>query len=383
MQLHAGLGLTLMQTQGPVAAGAAWANALELAEDLGNIEYRLRALWGLSVHRFSKGEYQAALALAQRFCDLAVESADPSDLLVGDGMMGVLLHYHGEQSEARRHLESMLDHYVTPVKRSPLARFQFDQRVSAQCIRARVLWLQGFPDQAVGAAQSAIENARALDHAVSLCDALAQAACPVALLTGNLAAAEYFVGTLLEQSARYGLGGWNAWGRCLKGALLIRLGDAADGLALLRDALEELHQAGFPLHYTGFLGTLVQGLASVGQVGDALLAIEQVFARSERTEERWYLPELLRLRGELVLLDGAPKAESMAENDFQQALDWAHRQDALSWELRSATSLARLWRDHGRTREAHDLLAPIYHRFTEGFETGDLVAAKALIEALR
>jgi predicted ATPase len=202
-------------------------------------------------------------------------------------------------------------------------------------------------------------------------------------LTGNLAAAEYFVGTLLEQSARYGLGGWNAWGRCLKGALLIRLGDAADGLALLRDALEELHQAGFPLHYTGFLGTLVQGLASVGQVGDALLAIEQVFARSERTEERWYLPELLRLRGELVLLDGAPKAKLMAGNDFQQALDWAHRQDALSWELRSATSLARLQRDQGRTREAHDLLAPIYHRFTEGFETGDLVAAKALIEALR
>jgi hypothetical protein len=105
-------------------------------------------------------------------------------------------------------------------------------------------------------------------------------------------------------------------------------------------------------------------------------------ARSERNEDRWCVAELLRIKGELLLLQGGSGAAAAAEDHYQQALDWARRQGALSWELRTATSLARLRRDQNRSAEAIALLAPIYDRFTEGFETADLKAAKALIDSL-
>ena len=135
-----------------------------------------------------------------------------------------------------------------------------------------------------------------------------------------------------------------------------------------------------PLH--GFLGALAEGLGSAGRATEGLAAIEEASERSERTEERWSMPELLRVKGELLLLQGAPNAVADAEALFLQALDWARRQELLSWELRGATSLARLFHQQGRTSQARKLLAPIYDRFTEGFGTADLIAAKAVLEAL-
>jgi predicted ATPase len=124
-------------------------------------------------------------------------------------------------------------------------------------------------------------------------------------------------------------------------------------------------------------------LAKASQVAQGLVAIEEALALSERTEERWCTAELLRIKGELLLVERAPMAAVVAENHFQQALEWARRQSALSWELRAVTSLARLWRDQGRNKDAYDLLVPVYNRFTEGFETADLKTAKVLIDDLR
>src|SRR5207244_1337919 len=107
---------------------------------------------------------------------------------------------------------------------------------------------------------------------------------------------------------------------------------------------------------------------------------EEAIVRSERNEERWAIAELLRIRGELLLLQGGSAAATAAEDHYQQALGWARRQGALSWELRAATSLARLLADQNRSTEAIALLAPVYNRFTEGFQTADLKAAKALID---
>ena len=104
--------------------------------------------------------------------------------------------------------------------------------------------------------------------------------------------------------------------------------------------------------------------------------------RSERTEERWLIAELLRTKGELLLLQDAPGAAAAAEGQFRQTLDWARRQGALSWELRAATSLARLWRDQHRVTEARALLGPVYGRFAEGFATADLREARSLLEQL-
>src|SRR6202011_1076898 len=121
--------------------------------------------------------------------------------------------------------------------------------------------------------------------------------------------------------------------------------------------------------YDAFLGELAEALGRLGDVPRGLAAIDRALDRTERTEGRWYVAELLRIRGELLLLEGAPGAAAAAEGHFREALDWAHRQGALSWELRTASSLARLWRDQHRVEEARALLGTVYGGFTEGFAT--------------
>jgi predicted ATPase len=163
--------------------------------------------------------------------------------------------------------------------------------------------------------------------------------------------------------------------------LVIQRGDVITGLRLLRAGFDEFGEAGSSLlQFLAFL--MAEALGRAGQSAEGLAAIDEAIARSERTEERWAMAELVRVKGELLLLQGAPGAAAAAEDHFRQALDWARPQGALSWELRAATSLARLLRDHGRIGEARDLLAPIYERFTEGFGTADLQAARSLLDEL-
>jgi predicted ATPase len=297
-------------------------------------------------------------------------------------MMGLSLHYLGDQTNARRHFERMLSRYVAPLRRSHMIRFQFDQRVTAHIALAEVLWIQGYPDAAMDAVESNIDEARALHHELTLCNALAKA-CPVALLAGDLAATERFVAMLLDHSARNALASWRAEGRCFQGVLQIKRGDIAGGLQALRTALDQLAGINFSLRYTALLGELAESLGRAGEIAQGTGAIAEALARSERNEERWCIAELLRIQGELVLLEGAAGAAQAAEVRFREGLDWARRQGALSWELRCASSLARLWHEQGSTKRARELLGPVYGRFTEGFASADLVAAKALLDSLR
>jgi len=384
MQLQAALGWSLMYTTGPAReTGAAWAAALELAERLDDTDYRLRALWGLWAGRINNGEFREALALAERFVALAPKARDPADPLIGDRMLGAALHFLGDQTRARGHIERMLGRYVAPLNRSDVVRFQFDQRVTARITLSRVLWLQGLADQAMRTVDSAIDDALAIQHTLSLCNALAQAACPVALYAGDLAAAGRFTAMLIDHTARHGADVWQAYGRCFKGMLLIEREGLDVGLPLLRAAVDELRDARFVQYYTAFLAALAEGFAGAGQVAPGLAVIDEALARCEKSEERWIIADLLRIKGELILLQDAPNAAVAAQDHFQKSLEWARRQGALSWELRGATSLARLWHRQRKTSQARKLLASVYRRFTEGAETADLVAAKTLLASLR
>jgi predicted ATPase len=128
---------------------------------------------------------------------------------------------------------------------------------------------------------------------------------------------------------------------------------------------------------------MAEALGRAGQIAEGLVTIDKAIERCERTEEHWVMSELLRIKGELPRLQAAPAAAAAAEDHFRQALDWARRQGALAWELRAATSLARLLRDQGRPADALAFLQPVYDRFTEGFDTADLKTANALLNALR
>ena len=354
--------------------------ALQIAEILDDIEYQLRSIWGLWSFHISTGRQSVALSLAQRFHALAAKRSDLNDRLVAERMIGGSQYYLGDLPSARRHLERVLVQDAALVQRWQFVRFQVDPRADARAYLARVLWLQGLPDQAMRTAERSLEDARATNHATSLGNALAVAACPIALWSGDLAAAEHYVAMLLDHSARHVLGRWRAFGRCYQGMLVIQRGDVNAGLRLLRAIFADPATAGSAARLIAFLISAASRHA--GQIADGLPAIEEAIVRSEFTEERWLIPELMRIKGETLLWRGAPGAAAAAEAHFRQALDRARQQGALSWELRAATSLARLWRDQARRKEAYALLAPVYNRFTEGFTTADLKDAKTLLEEL-
>jgi len=155
----------------------------------------------------------------------------------------------------------------------------------------------------------------------------------------------------------------------------------AAGLGLLRAGFGKLEAFGLTYQFIAVL--MAEALGHSGQVSQGLAVVEEAIERSERNDERGMAADLLRVKGELVLLHGAQGAAATAEDHLQQALDWACRQGALSWELRAAMSLARLLRGQGRSADAMALLQPVYDRFTEGFDTADLKTAKALLDALQ
>jgi len=187
---------------------------------------------------------------------------------------------------------------------------------------------------------------------------------------------------LADHSTRYALARWGAQCRAHRGALLVKQGNDTAGLALVRAGLDEVGPAGLVVGLITFLTLSTEPLRRAGPLARQLKAVEEAIDRFGGMEEHWASAELLRVKGELLLLDGAPGAAAAAEDHFRQALDWARQQGALSWELRAATSLARLRQNQGRPADAIACLEPVYDRFTEGFGTADLTAAKRLLDDL-
>jgi predicted ATPase/DNA-binding winged helix-turn-helix (wHTH) protein len=380
MQLYAALGAAIFLTKGSgPEMGAAFTNAFEIADSLDDTDYRLRALWGSFMEQITSLRYRAALAVAEKFCTYAAKSADPADALIGDRLVGVALLALGELESARRRIERMLDRYVA--RTAHIIRFQFDQQLLAHSYRCRILWLQGFADQAMRSVESHLVAARASDHPYSLFSGLLQTACPIALLAGDLTLAERYVKALMDLSARHAVELWTLGARCFGGLLLIKRGSTGAGLELLRAAFARIPHNAFTLFYTPVLAEIADALGREGKTAEGLSIIDEALARSDCNEERWCVAELLRIKGELILLEGAPQAPTAAEEHFLRSLDWARRQGALSWELRTSTSLARLQQDHGRVAEARSLLQPVYDRFSEGFETADLKTAKTYLRS--
>jgi predicted ATPase/DNA-binding winged helix-turn-helix (wHTH) protein len=361
LQLNAALGDAILYTTGSSSSvTAAFNKTLELAERLGTTVYHRRALWGLWVGRIGAADYPSALRFAQAYCLFGESSRDPAALLTGDRMMALSHHYTGNQVMARQHAERAL---MQPARRiAPLSdrAFQFEHRVSTLAVLARILWIQGFPDQALRAGRESLECAQSTGHPLSLCYSLT-AVCGVAMWRGDVPEASRWMAMLLDHSTRYSLPFWQLWGRCLEVALARRNGEMRVGDSVLRDPLCSPTQQ--------------EGMATV----DEGLATQEAIARAENGLAGWCAAELLRVKAEALLSEGEANAVAV-EGLLQRSLQTAREQGALSWELRTATSLARLWHQQHRTREAHDLLISVRDRFTEGFHTSDLIKAATLLE---
>jgi predicted ATPase/DNA-binding winged helix-turn-helix (wHTH) protein len=383
MQLSAALGWSLMYGVGRAReAGPAWTKTLELAERLGDTAYQLRALWTLCIDQFNNGDLRAALDFARRFTALAEQTGDAVDLMMADRLLATALHYLGDQQEARHHIDQALARLTALAQQPQIVRVRFEMRVSTHYFQARILWLQGFPEQALRVVERNIEEGNAVGQALTFCSVLGQAACPIAFWAGDLDAAARYGTMLLDHTERNPIRLWQIWARCFSGLVVAKRGDSSAGLEVLRGGLEEAGEARFLPRFLLLLGEVAGCLGAAGEIALALETVDDAITRCEVRDEGWYIAELFRIRGELVLLQDGADAVAIAERNFRRALDWARRHGALSWELRATTSLARLWRDHGSSADARGILQPVYDRFTEGFGTADLRSARVLLDTL-
>ena len=381
MKLYAAFAASLMYIRGAGVpeVGAAWAKAFELAENLADTEFQLRSLRGLWAFHINGGRQRVALQLAQRFCIPPVSSSTPFAKMLGEPTLGVSEHHLGNQPYARRRLEGVLAASLTSDHKH-FVRFQIDSQVMARVFLARTLWLQGDADQAARIALNSAEEVGAPNHANTLGYVLGLGACLIALWRGDLDVADGYVRMLLDHSTRYGLSFWLAFGRCYQGQLVIRRGDVTTGLQMLRTGLSEFIEGNTTSRFIA--AQMAEALGQAGRVQEGLTLIEGAIERSQSDEELWATAELLRIKGELVRMQGIPEASAAAEDQFRQALELSRQQGALSWELRAATSLGQMLRGKGRSAEGLAILQPVYDRFTEGFDTTDLKAAKTLLAEL-
>jgi predicted ATPase/DNA-binding winged helix-turn-helix (wHTH) protein len=381
MQLSAAIGWSLMYGEGRARdAGAALATTLELAEQLGDKDYRLRALWGLCIDQFNNGHFGKALEFAQRFMDAAETSADQTDRLLADRLMAVSLHYLGDQNGARRHIDRV--HASLDVLEGKPRTFPLDLRSSTQYFRARILWLQGLADQATALVSQNIQEGAANGHPLTFCSVLGQSACPIALLAGDFETAKRHATALLEHTERYEIRLWRLWAGAFRAAVLAKAGDTETALPLLRSELDRAGDARLLPRFLLLHGELAICLGNANEVRQGLEVVEDALARCNRRQEQWYVPELLRIKGELILKDGKRSPMSSAEGCFGEALELAEQQGALFWKLRTTIGLARLRIGQDRQAEARRLLGSALGSFVDGVQTADMREARTLLDSL-
>ena len=337
----------------------------------------LYGLWGASLTA-SKGD--VARELAMQFLELAEKQAATAPLMIGHRVMGVSLMTAGDIAGGRAQLDKAIALYDPPVHRPLAVQFGIEPGVTGLSFRGRALWLLGYPEAALVDAHHALKDAREIGHAVTLMIVLWLVS-STHTLCGNYMAASTEADELVALADEKAALSWRGLGRLNQGSVLVLTGRASDAVEVITSGIVVHRSMGsttwLPLH----LSHLANAYSELGQFDNAWGCIGEAKTSIETTNERWCEAEVYRITGEVALKLPGADADRGATY-FKSALAVARQQQAKSWELRAAMSLARLWRDQGRREEARELLAPVYGWFTEGFDTRDLKEAKALLDEL-
>jgi DNA-binding winged helix-turn-helix (wHTH) protein/tetratricopeptide (TPR) repeat protein len=383
LALQAALGPALMAIKGYGApeVAHAYARARTLCQQVGDTPQRFAVLLGLCTFYQERAELQTAHGLAEDLLQMAQRLPDPVGLRWAHNALGVTLHFMGQLVQARAHLEESLT-FSTP-DLSLADGFVFDPGVDSRCALTEILYLLGYPDQALQCSQEALALARELAQPFSLAAALGRAA-----HIHRLRGAQQDAQTLEEASlALYREQGftqgaaqemvWQGWDR-------VTQGDAEGGIAQMCQGLEALRATGAEIERPWLLSAVARAYGQAGRADEGLAVLEEALATVDKTGKYLDASGLYRRKGDLLLAQHGPwgKGAAEAEACFDQALAIARQQQAKALELRAAMSLARLWQQQGKRAEARDLLAPIYGWFTEGFDTAALRETKALLKEL-
>jgi predicted ATPase len=376
MHLQAALGLSSMFTLGmSEAARVALNRGLAIAEERDDFLSQLQLLGPLHMFHFRIGDFKTALNYAERSSSVAMTIGDPAAIALAHTLMGIPLHFTGDLDSARVELEAALQHGLGS-QRTSTTYLGFDTIAGGAL--ARTLWLQGHPTQAVECARLAVKDAASMDHPVTLSIALIWAV-SVFLWTGDLDSAQQHVERFMSHAESHSLGPYLALGRGFGGELAIRRGDAT-GIESIQGCLEDLHKARYEVLTTPFSISLAQGLAMIGRLSEGIALINETIRQVEANGDLSYLPELLRVKGGLLL--SMPRSgHEDAETCFMQSLELSRRQGARAWELRTMVDLATLLSAQGRPN-ARALLQPVFEQFVEGSDTADLQAASRLLASL-
>ena len=375
------LGIPLVLTKGHAApeVEATYARARTLCQQLGDTPQLFAVLLGLRRMYFMRAEYQTAHAVGEQLLRLA-ERLDDAGLCVRAHMMlaeGLL--YLGEFAPARAHAEQGIALYDPQRHRVQVVHYGNDPGVCCRFFAALALWVLGYPDQAQQRSEEALAWAQELAHPFSR--AFASSMRPVSISSGEGALTYTRAEAGIALATAQGFVLFLAHGPILRGWALAEQGQAAEGLAQIRQGIAAKQAIGVESQRSSHLALLADVYGKVGQLDEGLRVLTEAQTVAQATGERFYEAELSRLTGELLRAQSSEN-HAAAEACFQQALDLARRQQAKSWELRAAMSLSRLWQRQGKRREAHQLLAEVYGWFTEGFDTADLQEAKALLVQL-
>jgi len=380
LQLCSGLGAALLLVKGFAAreTGDTYARARELWEQLDSPSEFLHVPCGQFFYHVNRCEFDLAERFAEDLLRLSRRHNDPAGLVLGHTCSGRALMPVGRFASSRSHLEEALALYDPISHRSLLHQVGLDSQVVSQINLGNILFCLGFPDQALALNRAAIAAAHILAHPPSLALSMGFGTILLSLVGDDAIFAER-LDELAALVAEYGFSVYSSTGRILRGWLIVKNGDVTEGISLLRGGLTAYRAIGQEAWLPYFVSLEAAACEIAGQIEESMALVDEALQIAGRTGEHWFLAELDRQKGKLLLRQGHSEA---AEELYYKALDIAREQEAKLWELRAAASLARLRRDQGRRAEARDLLAPIYGWFTEGFDTPDLREAKALLDEL-
>jgi TOMM system kinase/cyclase fusion protein len=386
LTLQLALGAPLQATKGYAAPERrqVYTRAVELCQQLGETPQLFPALFGMCQYYVMAGELQTAREIEGQLLRLAQHQHDPGLLLEAHRVLAFTLFCLGEPAFAREHAEQGISLYDPQQHRVHAFLYGQDPGSSCRIYMALCLWHLGYPDQALRRSDELLRLAQDLSHAYSLAHALGLTAMTHQFRQERQATQEW-AEAAITLSTEQGFPLWMALGTILRGWTLAAQGHGEEGLAQMHQGLEAWRGTGTEALRSYFLALLAEAYGELGLTEAGLTVLVEALAIVDRSGERFYEAELYRLKGELLQNAecGIRHATCTPEECFRQAIDIARRQQAKSLELRAAMSLSRLWQQQGRRTAARQVLAEVYAGFTEGFDTADLQAAKALLDALR
>jgi predicted ATPase len=382
VDMHIALGASLIAVQGWAAreVGETYTRARHLCEHLQEPRQLAPVLWGLWAYALVRAELRTAHALGKELLALAQQAQDPVLLVAAHRAMGATLSFLGEATSAYKHLVQGLALYDSQQHHAYAFLYGEDGGVVCRCHAALALWGLGYPDQGLARSHEAVTLAQHLAHPFSLGYAL-HCAAEIHYCRREVQCTQERAEATLTLDQEHGFPHWRAMVSILRGWALAHQGQGKEGIAQITQGLRAYRATGAALVRPHFLALLAEAYGTMGEPEAGLTGLAEALTLMDTTGERGDEPKIYRLKGELLLQQSTDNATE-AETCFQHAIRIAQNQQAKSWELRAATSLARLWQQQGKRQQAHDLLAPVYSWFTEGFDTADLKDAMALLDKL-